>query len=125
VTNLEARDRPVSRDEAAMPEQWTAERVTLLKQLWASGVSAGKIAAQLGGVSRNAVVGKIYRLRRRAAKLAVAPKRPPRRRQADNPPQPASRQSGKSLLELTNSCCRWIVEAGVKWLVTAILSHFQ
>ena len=92
-----------------MPDQWTAERVTLLKRLWASGVSAGKIAAQLGGVSRSAVVGKIYRLRRR---------------QADEPPQDASSPSGKSLLELTHNCCRWIVEAGVKWLVTTILSHF-
>jgi GcrA cell cycle regulator len=110
VTNQEARDRPVSRDEAAMRDQWTAERVALLKQLWARGISAGKIAAQLGGVSRSAVAGKIYRLRRR---------------QADEPPQPASPPSGKSLLELTNSCCRWVVEAAIKWLVTAILSHFQ
>jgi len=90
-----------------MPDQWTAKRLTLLKQLWASGVSAGKIAAQLGGVSRNAVLGKIHNLRRRAATPEAAPKRRPRRRQADKPPQPASSQSGKSLLELTNNCCRW------------------
>jgi hypothetical protein len=122
---LEARDPPVSRDEAAMPDQWTAKRLTLLKQLWASGVSAGKIAAQLGGVSRNAVLGKIHNLRRRAATPEAAPKRRPRRRQADKPPQPASSQSGKSLLELTNNCCRWVVEATINWLVTAILSHFQ
>ncbi len=90
-----------------MCDQWTAERVALLKQLWASGVSAEKIAAQLGGVSRTGVLGKIHRLRRRAAEPAVAPKRRRRRRQADKPPQPASHPSGKSLLELTNSCCRW------------------
>lgn len=108
-----------------MCDQWTAERVNLLKQLWASGASASAIAAQLGGLSRSAVAGKIYRLRRRAAEPAAAPNKRPRRREADKPPSQESRPSGKSLLELTNTCCRWVVEAGVKWLVTAILSHFQ
>jgi GcrA cell cycle regulator len=107
VTYLEARDRPVFRDEAAMRDQWTAERVTMLKQLWASGISAGKIAAQLGGVSRSAVLGKLYRLQRRADNSAAAPKQRPRRRKAEKPPQRASCQSGKGLLELSNNCCRW------------------
>jgi transposase len=99
-----------------MRDQWTAERVTMLERLLASGASASAIAAQLGGVSRSAVLGKIYKLRRRAAEPDAAPKRAPRR---------TSHQSGKGLLELTNNCCRWIVEAAIKWLVTAILSHFQ
>jgi hypothetical protein len=108
-----------------MRDQWTVERVTLLERLWASGASASTIAAQLGGVSRAAVRGKILRLRRSATDPAAAPKRRRRRRQAHKPPQRASRQRGKGLLELTNNCCRWVVEAAVKWLVTAILSHFQ
>ena len=41
---------------------WTDERVTLLRQLWEDGQSASKIAAQLGGVTRNAVIGKVHRL---------------------------------------------------------------
>ncbi|WP_046865536.1 GcrA family cell cycle regulator [Microvirga massiliensis] len=41
---------------------WTEERVELLKKLWAEGSSASQIAAQIGGVSRNAVIGKIHRL---------------------------------------------------------------
>lgn len=93
-----------------MCEQWTAERVTVLERLWANGASASTIAAQLGGVSRAAVLGKIYRLRRRAADPAAAPKPRPRADQlpqADEPPQPASQQRGKSLLELTSNCCRW------------------
>mgnify|MGYP002717409669 CR=1 FL=1 len=42
---------------------WTEERVELLKKLWAEGLTASKIALQLGGVSRNAVIGKIHRLK--------------------------------------------------------------
>lgn len=41
---------------------WTDERVERLKRLWAEGLSASQIAAQLGGVSRNAVIGKVHRL---------------------------------------------------------------
>ncbi|MDN2566697.1 GcrA family cell cycle regulator [Aquibium sp. A9E412] len=42
---------------------WTDERVETLKKLWAEGLSASQIAAQLGGVSRNAVIGKVHRLK--------------------------------------------------------------
>jgi GcrA cell cycle regulator len=42
---------------------WTDERVELLKKLWSDGLSASQIAAQLGGVSRNAVIGKVHRLK--------------------------------------------------------------
>lgn len=42
---------------------WTDERVEMLKKLWAEGLSASQIAAQLGGVSRNAVIGKVHRLK--------------------------------------------------------------
>ena len=41
---------------------WTEDRVERLKKLWAEGLSASQIAAQLGGVSRNAVIGKVHRL---------------------------------------------------------------
>lgn len=41
---------------------WTEERVTLLKKLWAEGLSASQIANKLGGVTRNAVIGKVHRL---------------------------------------------------------------
>lgn len=42
---------------------WTDERVETLRRLWAEGLSASQIAAQLGGVSRNAVIGKVHRLK--------------------------------------------------------------
>ncbi|MCB1386968.1 MAG: GcrA cell cycle regulator [Nitratireductor sp.] len=41
---------------------WTDERVELLKKLWMEGLSASQIAAELGGVTRNAVIGKIHRI---------------------------------------------------------------
>src|SRR5205823_14144104 len=41
---------------------WTDERVETLKRLWAEGLSASQIAAALGGVTRNAVIGKVHRL---------------------------------------------------------------
>src|SRR5690606_10360477 len=41
---------------------WTDERVELLKRLWADGLSASQIAGELGGVTRNAVIGKVHRL---------------------------------------------------------------
>jgi len=41
---------------------WTNERVELLKKLWGEGLSASQIAGELGGVTRNAVIGKVHRL---------------------------------------------------------------
>src|SRR3974390_325331 len=41
---------------------WTDERVALLKKLGADGLSASQIAAELGGITRNAVIGKVHRL---------------------------------------------------------------
>jgi GcrA cell cycle regulator len=45
-----------------MTNGWTDDRVTLLKKLWTDGLSASQIAKQLGGVTRNAVIGKVHRL---------------------------------------------------------------
>ena len=41
---------------------WTDERVEVLKKLWGEGQSASQIAKELGGVTRNAVIGKVHRL---------------------------------------------------------------
>jgi GcrA cell cycle regulator len=41
---------------------WTEERVELLRKLWTEDFSASRIAAELGGVSRSAVIGKMHRL---------------------------------------------------------------
>ena len=41
---------------------WTDDRVEQLKKLWEAGLSASQIAAELGNVTRNAVIGKVHRL---------------------------------------------------------------
>ncbi|MEM7076308.1 MAG: GcrA family cell cycle regulator [Pseudomonadota bacterium] len=41
---------------------WNDERVELLKKMWGEGQSASQIAKELGGVTRNAVIGKVHRL---------------------------------------------------------------
>lgn len=58
---------------------WTDERVALLKKLWGDGLSASQIAAQIGGISRNAVIGKVHRLGlagRAKPNAAAQPQRP-------------------------------------------------
>ncbi len=59
---------------------WTDERVELLKKLWADGLSASQIAAQLGSVTRNAVIGKVHRLnlsgRAKPASAGPRPRKP-------------------------------------------------
>lgn len=42
--------------------EWTDERIETLRSLWMQGLTASQIAERLGGVSRNAVIGKAHRL---------------------------------------------------------------
>ena len=53
-------------------QSWTSDRVETLKTLYAAGLSCSDIATDLGGVSRNAVISKIHRL-----KLTLRGNRPP------------------------------------------------
>jgi len=76
---------------------WTDERIATLKKMWESGSTASQIAEELGGVSRNAVIGKAHRLglksrpspvkagEKKAAKPSTAPKPAP----AKPAPRPA------------------------------------
>ena len=41
---------------------WTDERIEQLRSMWEKGLTASQIADELGGVSRNAVIGKAHRL---------------------------------------------------------------
>ena len=41
---------------------WSDDRIATLKRLWLDGLSASQVATQLGGVTRNAVIGKVHRL---------------------------------------------------------------
>lgn len=67
---------------------WTDDRVEVLKKLWLEGLSASQIAKQLGGVTRNAVIGKVHRL---GLSGRAAPSQPARAvLRAPRPPRPPS-----------------------------------
>jgi GcrA cell cycle regulator len=71
---------------------WTEDRVDLLKKLWTDGLSASQIAGELGGVTRNAVIGKVHRLglsgrAKSPSSSAVAVAARPRKA---TPPRPAN-----------------------------------
>ncbi len=78
-----------------MTAGWTEDRVGALKKLWLEGQSASQIAKQLGGgVTRNAVIGKVHRLglsgRAAPSQPARATFRPSRPRPAAQPTQAPS-----------------------------------
>ena len=71
---------------------WTDERIDQLKAMWEKGLTASQIADELGGVSRNAVIGKAHRLglqsRPSPVKANEAPKKAaPARKPAPSAPE--------------------------------------
>jgi hypothetical protein len=103
--------------------RWTTDRIDLLRRLWGAGETAAAIGDRLGGMSRSAVLGKIFRLRldvavsgttsqKRGKPAAAAPgagaaqiarrRRSPKRSQQ---PQHDTKRH-KTLLGLTNNTCR-------------------
>ena len=73
---------------------WDEDRVQKLKTLWAKGLSVSVIAGQLGGVTRNAVIGKVHRLK--LADRATTKRKPIVRRvpnYAPKRPAPKARKS--------------------------------
>jgi GcrA cell cycle regulator len=68
---------------------WTDERVETLKRLWGEGLSASQIATEIGGgITRNAVIGKVHRLGLSGRGKAKAP--PPARPKAKAVPAPSA-----------------------------------
>jgi GcrA cell cycle regulator len=76
-------------------QTWTDERVELLKKLWADGLSASQIAGELGGITRNAVIGKVHRLglsgRAKAPSSSMPRQRKPRAPSMFRAPRPMMR----------------------------------
>ncbi|MEE4212034.1 MAG: GcrA family cell cycle regulator [Parvularcula sp.] len=104
---------------------WTDERVEELKKLWAEGHSASQIAARMGGVTRNAVIGKVHRLglsgraapakpkcvsnADRPAAVAAAPTPRPQPRSAlrDLPPVTDLSLGKATVSSIGNDQCKW------------------
>ncbi|MEL6531193.1 MAG: GcrA family cell cycle regulator [Pseudomonadota bacterium] len=87
---------------------WTDERIGTLKKMWEGGSTASQIAEELGGVSRNAVIGKAHRLglksrpspvkaneKKKAAKKAAA-KPATAKKAAPKTAKPAAKPAAKS-----------------------------
>src|SRR5688572_21494078 len=77
--------------QEGMTMSWTDERIEQLKELWSKGMTASQIADELGGVSRNAVIGKAHRLGLQSRPSPVKPNEPapPKpRSKAAPPPEP-------------------------------------
>lgn len=80
---------------------WTCERVELLKKLWSEGLSASQIAAQLGGVSRNAVIGKVHRLKLPGrGKTAPGSARTQKTPAGSSPSSPRTRRNTSTVLPI-------------------------
>ncbi len=95
---------------------WTQARIETLKTSWDAGLSAAQIADALG-VTRNAVIGKAWRLGladRRVMRKARKP-RPEHRRVAKLRPAPAPvpaccKPVSRPLFDLADDQCRWVVD---------------
>ncbi|MFN3662860.1 GcrA family cell cycle regulator [Yoonia sp.] len=77
---------------------WTDERVETLKKMWGDGQSASQIAKELGGVTRNAVIGKVHRLglSNRAGTVAAPTAKPAvKEKVAESVEAPAAKPAAK------------------------------
>jgi GcrA cell cycle regulator len=101
---------------------WSDDRVEQLKTLWTEGLSASQIARALGGVTRNAVIGKVHRLglagraspsRSERPRLPMAPKVPSVRAHVPAAPvveeDPLQLEDGShaTVLTISDRMCRW------------------
>jgi GcrA cell cycle regulator len=68
---------------------WTDERIDTLRKMWEAGQTASQIAEELGGVSRNAVIGKAHRLGLQSRPSPVKPNEPDSAKAAPAEPKPA------------------------------------
>jgi GcrA cell cycle regulator len=116
--------------------EWSSERIEQLRSLWHDGLSASQIATHLGGITRNAVIGKAHRLGLtgrpspiKNRSVSVARPRPPRRPRVEHAPMPRAVAAaptphvrhveqhhqhveledmpGATILTLTDRICKW------------------
>ncbi|THH35968.1 GcrA cell cycle regulator [Aliishimia ponticola] len=103
---------------------WTDDRVEKLKKMWGEGQSASQIAKELGGVTRNAVIGKVHRLGlsnrtggatsqpKAEAKAKPAPKAEPKPRAKAKPAEPVEAAPVPETRPATTPARKQIIPAG-------------
>ena len=105
---------------------WTDERVELLKKMWGEGQSASQIAKELGGVTRNAVIGKVHRLglsnRTGGAAPASEPKAAPKAAKPAAKPKPAAAAAPAAPSEPAPKKTKQVAEAAD---VPAVVPHVR
>ena len=100
---------------------WTDERIDQLKAMWEKGLTASQIADELGGVSRNAVIGKAHRLglqsRPSPVKANEAPKKaaPARKPVAPAPEAEAPRAAAPSAMMMSSGTPQITSSSWVEW----------
>ena len=111
---------------------WTEDGISLLRKMWAEGATAATIGARLGGFSRSAVLGKVFRLRLNgeadtADRIERAASEPdsPRRRRGPQPRKTAAVPPAKgpgrcTLFDLNNESCRWPMGRRGKYLFCGV-----
>ncbi|MCI5059657.1 MAG: GcrA family cell cycle regulator [Alphaproteobacteria bacterium] len=94
---------------------WSDDRVALLKRLWGEGKTAAEIAKELGGVTRNAVIGKAHRLKL-SSRVSPIQQNKKKVRSNDSAPAAPRRPAKKvpifkgkevKMIDLTDKMCRW------------------
>jgi len=75
---------------------WTEERIERLKKMWTDGATASQIADELGGVSRNAVIGKAHRLGLEQRPSPVRHEEPAARKPASTAAAPAPKAAPRA-----------------------------
>ena len=104
---------------------FTAKRVERLKELWEAGLSASQIAADLGNVTRNAVIGKVHRLGLSGRAKSPTPRTidlESIRRKILSSDEAPSNEHQKSLLQLNEETCHWpigLAESSEFWFCGA------
>jgi len=89
----ESGEAPAANTSVKQTGAWTDDLVLRLRELWAQGLTASQIAAALPGFSRNAILGKVHRL-----KLSSRP-----------PPLQRRRPRRPTLASLSDGMCKWPV----------------
>ncbi len=101
---------------------WTDERVDILRKLWGEGKTAAEIASELGGVTRNAVIGKAHRLKLSNRVSPIQQNKKSVKTAAKTPEKKIKKRAPEQnnvhidhdrdlvpLMDLDHSMCRWPV----------------
>ena len=122
---------------------WTEEKVSKLKELWGKGNTASQIAEIIGGISRNAVIGKAHRLNLSAkikTRSATSSKNFDNNLEGKNILSKKGRKSKfktliiekdfepenpKQLEELDENSCKWPMGIQMKKISTFVEDHLK